>query len=55
MPNMVGLALGTSRYCIDLKSVHIQGQREIRWHIMITWRLPQKIEIMKDGAVKTVL
>ena len=46
MPNMASLKLVMSRRSIDLKCVHILGQREIRWHIIIiTWRLARKTEI----------
>ena len=55
MPNMESLTSVMSRRSIDLTWVHIQGQREIRWHGIITWRLLQKTEIMTEGAVETAL
>ena len=54
MPNMASSTLVMSRRYIDLKWVHIQVQREIRYHRIITWRLVQKTEIMTERAV-TVL
>ena len=53
--NMASLILVMSRRSIDLKWVHIQVQREIRYHIIITWRLAQKTEIMTAIAAATVL
>ena len=54
MPNMASSTLVMSRRSIDLKWVHIQVQREIRYQGIITWRLVQKTEIM-TGVVETVL
>ena len=46
MPNMASLTLMMSRPSIDSQWVLIQGLRQIRQIITITWRLAQKIEIM---------
>ena len=52
---MASSTLVKRRRSIDLKLVHIQGWRDIRWHYIRTWRLPQKTEIMTFGKVVTVL